>query len=193
MELVKTYQNSLGKLLCDNIIRIFKDTPDKIDGITGSGLNKDFKNTTDLHSFNLTENKEWCVMEDIIRRELNTKLMMYYYDINKGEMIDSIFNPYPISSDSGFQIQYYEAKQGHYQSVHNDFLIDKQGFRTLTYLWYLNDVDEGGETLFYNGTKIKPETGKLLIFPAIWSYPHSGLMPISNDKYIMTGWIYSNY
>jgi hypothetical protein len=60
----------------------------------------------------------------------------------------------------------------------------------LTYIWYLNDVNEGGETIIWDNHKIKPTTGKLLLFPATWTYPHSGLMPISNDKYIITGWIY---
>jgi hypothetical protein len=39
---------------------------------------------------------------------------------------------------------------------------------------------------------VKPEAGKLLFFPATWTYPHRGMMPISNDKYIITGWIYLN-
>lgn len=193
MDFIKTYQNSLGNLLCEDIIKIFKKTPNKLDGITGAGINKDFKDTTDLHSHDLQEDKEWVIIEGILRKELNTKLMMYYYDINEGNMVNSVFNPYPISSDSGFQIQEYKAKQGHYHSVHNDFENNEQGFRTLTYLWYLNDVKEGGETMFYKDMKIKPETGKLLIFPALWTYPHQGLMPISNDKYILTGWIYSRF
>lgn len=193
MDLIKTYQNSLGKLLCENIIKIYNETPDKRDGISGVGINKEIKNSTDLHSNDLVDNKEWTIIEGIIRKELNTKLMMYYYDINKGKMIDSIFNPYPISNDSGFQIQHYKMKEGHYNSIHNDFDLQGGFYRTLAYIWYLNDVDEGGETMFYNGMKIKPETGKLLIFPSIWTYPHSGLMPISNDKFIITGWIYSSF
>jgi hypothetical protein len=39
---------------------------------------------------------------------------------------------------------------------------------------------------------IKPKSGKLLIFPACWTYPHRGTMPISDDKYIITGWIMTN-
>jgi hypothetical protein len=53
--------------------------------------------------------------------------------------------------------------------------------------------EEGGETELCIDLKIKPEKGKLLIFPASWLYPHSGKMPISNDKYIVTGWIYAPY
>jgi len=68
---------------------------------------------------------------------------------------------------------------------------DKLSHRIITYLWYLNDVEEGGETLFHN-FKIKPKTGSLLLFPATWTYKHSGAMPISNDKYIITGWVWIN-
>lgn len=193
MEFVKTYQNSLGKLTADNIIKIFEEEPGKREGITGSGMNKKFKDTTDLHSNDLAENRDWIVIEDLLRKELTAKLMRYYYEINKGEMSDSAFNPYPATTDSGFQIQRYTAGEGHYHSVHSDFDLNNGRFRTLTYIWYLNDVDEGGETLFYTGDKIKPEMGKLLIFPALWTYPHSGLMPLSNHKYILTGWIYSSF
>ena len=63
--------------------------------------------------------------------------------------------------------------------------------RIITFLWYLNTVEEGGETEFFNGRiSIKPEKGKLLLFPSTWTYIHRGNMPISNDKYILTGWIY---
>jgi hypothetical protein len=55
----------------------------------------------------------------------------------------------------------------------------------------LNDVNEGGETYFIDG-KVKPTTGKLLLFPATWTYLHKGDIPRSNSKYIITGWLYNN-
>ena len=62
--------------------------------------------------------------------------------------------------------------------------------RVGVYILYLNDVEEGGETELWASYNVKPEAGKLLLFPATWTYPHRGKMPISNDKYIITGWIY---
>ena len=61
----------------------------------------------------------------------------------------------------------------------------------LTFLFYLNTLEEGGHTEFWGNYKIKPETGKLLLFPASWTFPHCGKTPISDNKYIITGWIYS--
>jgi hypothetical protein len=61
--------------------------------------------------------------------------------------------------------------------------------RVLAWTIYLNDVEEGGETEFlYQSKRIKPEKGKICIFPAQFNYTHRGNPPISNDKYIITGW-----
>ena len=61
--------------------------------------------------------------------------------------------------------------------------------RVGVYLLYLNDVEEGGETEFlYLSKRIKPTKGTLLIFPPNYPWAHRGNPPISNSKYIMTGW-----
>ena len=62
----------------------------------------------------------------------------------------------------------------------------------MAYILYLNDVDEGGETHIIFDKKdinIKPEAGKLLIFPANFCFPHEGKKPISNSKYILVGFV----
>ena len=62
--------------------------------------------------------------------------------------------------------------------------------RKLTFIWYLNDIKDGGYTEFIDGTKIKPEVGKLVIFPASWEFLHRGVPPKSEDKYLCTGWVH---
>lgn len=59
--------------------------------------------------------------------------------------------------------------------------------RYLVFLWYLNDVVEGGETAFVDlGLEVRPETGRLLVFPPYWMFQHAGRAPVSNDKYILS-------
>ena len=65
--------------------------------------------------------------------------------------------------------------------------MDKE--RYITFIWYLNDVSEGGETEMKGNIRIKPEAGKLLLFPSTWTYPHCSRPTISNDKYAIVGWI----
>jgi len=54
---------------------------------------------------------------------------------------------------------------------------------------YLNDVEKGGETEFlYHAHREKAEKGKICFFPANYMATHRGNPPISNEKYIVTGW-----
>ena len=77
---------------------------------------------------------------------------------------------------------------------HDDFCItienDNIFYRKIVFIFYLNDVDTGGETELLDDYKIKPKAGRLLFFPATWTYPHRGCIPISDNKYIATGWLY---
>jgi hypothetical protein len=68
--------------------------------------------------------------------------------------------------------------------------LDAKSNRYLVFLWYLNDVAEGGETEFCNlGLKVQARTGRLLMFPPYWMFQHAGLAPRSNDKYIVSTYL----
>lgn len=61
--------------------------------------------------------------------------------------------------------------------------------RVLTWTIYLNDIEEGGETEFlYQSKRIKAEEGKIVLFPATYTHSHRGNPPLSDTKYIATGW-----
>ena len=70
--------------------------------------------------------------------------------------------------------------------------------RFLAFFLYLNDVDEGGETEFLNiykpGTyikfKIKPQAGRMVVFPPMFPWPHAGLIPISGPKFLLHSYIH---
>jgi hypothetical protein len=62
--------------------------------------------------------------------------------------------------------------------------------RVLAFTCYLNDVAEGGETEFLYYPKRVPATqGTFLLFPGGFTHAHRGNPPISNTKYIITGWV----
>jgi len=61
--------------------------------------------------------------------------------------------------------------------------------RSLVWSCYLNDVAEGGETEFlYLSKRVKPKKGTMLIWPAGFTHTHRGNPPLSNTKYLATGW-----
>lgn len=74
--------------------------------------------------------------------------------------------------------------QPHYDSV------GPHANRYLVFLWYLNDVAEGGETDFVDlERKIAPVKGRLLMFPPYWMWRHTGRTPVSNAKYILSTYL----
>jgi len=197
-------KNSISHELCDDLIKIFEEEAySKYEGVTASGLNKDIKDTTD---FVITKtNEKWTKMYDFLEKELNANLKKYYIQLNKYDEQSGYSNNGQKSSKkykmlnyekfniSTFMMQRYKKNTGRY-IYHDDSSIDYKNskHRVVTYLWYLNTVEEGGETEFWGNYKIKPEKGKLILFPASWTFPHCGKMPISDNKYIITGWLYVN-
>jgi hypothetical protein len=88
------------------------------------------------------------------------------------------------------KIQKYEPNEC-YQAYHSERNnLDPMNIsRHLVWMMYLNNVEDGGETEFYyQRTKIKPESGKILIWPCDWTHTHRGIVSLTQVKYIMTGW-----
>lgn len=62
--------------------------------------------------------------------------------------------------------------------------------RAFVFSIYLNDVEEGGETEFLNfSLRVKPKTGRIVIWPAGFPYVHRGNPPLSGEKYLLTSWM----
>lgn len=62
--------------------------------------------------------------------------------------------------------------------------------RVVTWMLYLNEIEEGGETEFlYLNKRIKPLAGRLVIWPASYTHAHRGNPPLSKSKYIITSWL----
>ena len=79
---------------------------------------------------------------------------------------------------------------GGYHIWHNEDGDPRDMRRVMTFILYLNDVDEGGETEFlYYPKRVKAKQGRLILWPAGFTHTHRGNPPLSNTKYIMTGWI----
>lgn len=79
---------------------------------------------------------------------------------------------------------------GGYHNWHyeNNGVIEANRF--LAFTVYLNDVKEGGETEYlYQSLRIPAEQGTIVLWPAAFTHPHRGNPPLSNEKYIATGWI----
>lgn len=83
-----------------------------------------------------------------------------------------------------------EPFQNGYSVLHYEAADGDSARRCLTWLMYLNDVEEGGETEFpAYGLRVKPKAGRLVIWPAAFTHYHRGNPPFSRKCYV-TGWFY---
>ena len=82
----------------------------------------------------------------------------------------------------------YEEGQG-YHALHGDaapWTNDITRGRHISQIIYLNDVEEGGETIFpIQEATIKPRAGKCLTFPSSWSHSHNTLKAV-DTKYCIS-------
>ena len=183
-DLIYIKENALDKEFCQHCIEKFKEDDRKKQGKTGGGLNLDVKRSVDL---NISKVDGWEGEDKIFFNSLNEALHEYV-SLESSKMM---YLDQAEFRDTGYQIQ--ETQPGEFYHWHTDYMVSSDGWsRILTFIWYLNDIKYKGETEFIMGNKIKPETGKLLIFPAAWMYFHRGCPPKKETKYITTGWVYYN-
>jgi hypothetical protein len=172
--------------LCDSIVKWFEDLPmeKKFMGSVASpeiGVFQDYSAKKSTESV-LNQNVE---IYNKYHRYLQTVLDEY---LSKYERAASLGE---FKSTSITKIQYYKPEEAYF-----DFHCERFGSappystRHLVYMTYLNDVEDAGETEFlYQQVKIKPEKGLTLIWPAEWTHTHRGIVSMTQNKYIATGWL----
>ena len=192
MKYLEIFENNLSPYFCKHIIKKFERDSRSVPGLTAMGLNLDVKDSQDLL---ISDIPDWEKEDRTFFEKLSPVLDDYY--------MRHFIDPVPTLSrsdwkersniiDKGYQIQRTTSDQKGFV-YHHDGTAEDSMRRIITYLWYLNDIpeDEGGSTEFYDGVKIQPKTGRLILFPATWTFMHRGNPPKKGNKYICTGWVYS--
>ena len=78
---------------------------------------------------------------------------------------------------------------GGFHEWHNEHTSSYGMDRIMAWMFYLNDIDSGGETEFlHQRVRLKPTKGTLVLFPAAFTHCHRGNPPLNQTKYILTGW-----
>jgi hypothetical protein len=176
--------------LCDSLLKMFDDAHDR--GLTFAGQSgamgqarPEIKASTDFwlndcDKLGPPEKYRWPEYQ----AELNGFIDIYldkYKFFEYGGMFTSRHLP---------QIQHYKPGEG-YHKWHIDGAQMNSCDRAMVYMTYLNDVTEGGGTMFYHQkVTTKAVKGKTLIFPAAYTHLHKGEISKTQHKYILTGWIW---
>jgi hypothetical protein len=187
--------NVFSPELCQNIINKFEnDTINHVKGTLEDGgghkyTNEDWKSSTELNVSSPGWETANTKIKYYIKNAIN-KYVEHLKDILKdaeldkdGDMDFVLDNTiFPLSL-TDFSIQ--KIDKGKHYRWHQDFIPLQQ--RVFTCFVYLNTLEpgEGGTTDFVNGRSIRPEAGKMTIFPCAWPFIHTGRLIKADAKYIL--------
>lgn len=162
--------------ICDNLIKFYKESPDKHEGMTSTKTDKTIKDSTDVTA------------QGKIAQEYTEHLQLVVNEYIKQYPYCNYYAAWNMTSPS--VIQHYAPGQGyHAWHCERGTIKEPNGSRHLVFTTYLNDVTDDGETEFvHQQLKIKPEKGLTVIFPADWTFTHRGITSATQEKYIVTGW-----
>ena len=172
--------NALPNDFCEDVIARFeKDEGGQYKGRIGQLADEDssIKKSTDL----VVSGKEhWKDVDKALFQSLGKAILEFReaYPFFKGPF-----------KDMGYGVQ--RTNPGEHYHWHIDGGSHDFSHRQLVAIWYLNNVaGPGGETEFlFQDVKIKPELGKLILFPPFWTHEHRGVTLDKGVKYIATTWV----
>ncbi len=174
-------RHALTNAVCGDIIERFESSPEQqYPGRIGPNQNHEasIKRSTDLR---ISGREDWQPVDRGLFLSLKTAL----YELSK-------IHPFFATNafyDLGYNLQ--RTLPNEHYHWHVDSGPGPFSQRQLVAIWYLNDVEgPGGETEFhFQDVKVKPQTGKLLLFPPFWTHAHRGVTLRSGVKYIATTWV----
>ena len=177
---ISIFDNALSKKECKLIINEFESNKDRqVEGKSGTySVQPKVKKSIDLTYLM----NDQSVTSNILSKSLNHHVNLYikeYPDLNN--LI------YPWECMNAYNIQKYEPKGGYF-SRHCEVASIMTSNRVLVWMFYLNNVSNGG-TLFPSyqiGTNAVE--GRLVLWPAYWTHGHQGQISDTETKYIATGW-----
>jgi hypothetical protein len=181
------YKDAFSKAYCDRVIKFFEEAQQ-------SGLTLT-RQQLDLNLRKLDKDDSQIIGHDETNLVHTAHLAKEFTDIFWGVLYQEYANKYDIlktlasHSMYSYKVQKTEVGQG-YHMWHPEVGDRTSSARILAWTLYLNDVKEGGETEFiYYPKRLKPTMGTFVLWPAGFTHTHRGNPPLSNTKYIVTGWL----
>ena len=174
---IKVYDDVVKGKFCDIVIETF-ETKAEVPYL-------DREQRPSFHDLNITqkylEKDEWWMGIQYHLKGVFKDIMQRYID--ELDLNDVFPEEYAFEE---YRIKKYENNGYDQFKDHVDVQDYPSARRFLVGFLYLNDVEEGGETHFSKlNYSVKPKRGRIVIFPPTWQYTHSGLLPISSNKYIV--------
>jgi hypothetical protein len=186
-QFIGVYENAFSKEYCESVIKYF-------DNMQNNGFTQNRKIAEGAQKLSKDDESYFGHNEEGVNLQMSGKLHKEFNDNFWKTYNEQYVSNFGVLNDSGkhnnfaFKVQKTRIGGG-YHVWHYESMNRENCHRLLTWMLYLNDVEEGGETEFlYQHLRLKPKQGTLVIWPAAFTHTHRGNPPLSNEKYIVTGW-----
>lgn len=219
---IEVIDNVISPELCAGFIDKFEKSQNKSAGRTGGGVDTDKKRSLDVSIAQHPEfSREYQALLPAVSQHVMAYFEKYFFaligPIGLTVKHPQTGQPVKLTQDNFDQVgkpnisnlvqylfrigeinaQKYDKGVGGYPYWHSEVYPQKGTnealHRIMLFMFYLNDVTEGGETdFYYQDVSVKPKAGTMVIAPAYFTHTHRGNIPKSNDKYILTSWILFN-
>ena len=180
-DFIGIYENAVPVEFCRDLINLHK--------------NADIEekwNSEEVYNGALNRKDEALQLEDYSQQhtEKVQKYVFDYLELYKKKYFSYENCKYTEYSAPFIKVQKTEP-QGGYHIWHYEVDSIRHVSRSLVWMIYLNDVPKGeGETEFlWQGLRVQPKRGTLLIWPAQFTHTHRGNPVYNCTKYVATGWI----
>jgi len=182
-------KNALSKEICNDMISWFDNK--MLYGDTGMNYSRvDVQGRKDISLSECQQFGSFKPFYNQINSIIHKHMVHYINEFNKGGGTGF----YTIT---GYKFQK-SVEGGGFTAWHSELPVFKpmwEKVRNRFGVWsiYLNDTDTGYTDFMHQKLSIKPETGKLVIWPAYFTHTHRANPDLKEDKYIMTGWLETDY
>lgn len=194
-DLILEIPNFVPEVLCNHLIKKFDFDQNKQDGVVCmDGERKVIPELKNCKEINITKlGRDWEWEDSEMCKIIHDAVKSYFIFLKKNFDHDQPRHMFqkliecPPTSDYGYTIQK-QSENAKYAWHYDGGFGELNQFTFLFVIIYLNTIEpgDGGETEFMSGRKVRPERGKIIMFPASWTYPHCGNKILKGDKYILT-------
>lgn len=188
-DLIMELQGFVPESFCNHLINKFENDDRKNHGSFHKG-DKKVMDTKMKESIDLPISRfdEWSEEDKLIYKYIGDSVKIYNKYIHEEYGLFSELKNICLYDD-GYIIGK-QLKDNNGLLWHYDLNLNPESY--VSGILYLNTLEshEGGCTEFLNGRKIRPECGKIMIFPMNWTYPHRGNYVKSDYRYILTFSLY---
>ena len=170
---IQVYDDVINESFSKQLIAMFEESPQQQEDITLDG-HRSFTQIT------LQNHPEW----EPFCKPLQNVFFDYIDRYCKDSNVTDIMFP-PKFAFEQFRMKRYMPNDVDEFRDHVDVGDYSSARRFLVFFLYLDDNEAGHTTFPQWNISVQPKTGRMLMFPPMWTHLHAGTKPVSKPKYII--------